>query len=268
MNKEELKEKGKSLLDYNESRIHEMKEWIEHFPLTGRCPKGQKENLSKLKSIKSEVDMFQQYGLHGSNIKAVLTYWDEIEIENIVDSFIKSEKNNVFKYRNIEFSNKSPLSEKAFLAKCKDLVQTINSLDGFHARAMEGSVKISFVGAKDIRSLAKYDSENDEVLIKHTSLSDNELYGHMRYLLVHELGHRYENKFGLPESFSDDWYRTTKYSFTESLSGSSEAFAEVFAVSHWPEKYNEYSDTINRFSTIMNEYTPKLKVKKDFALNM
>ncbi|WP_219583485.1 hypothetical protein, partial [Vibrio parahaemolyticus] len=73
---------------------------------------------------------------------------------------------------------------------------------------MEGSVKISFVGAKDIRSLAKYDSENDEVLIKHTSLSDNELYGHMRYLLVHELGHRYENKFGLPESFSDDWYRT------------------------------------------------------------
>ncbi len=268
MNKAELKEKGKSLLNYNESRISEMKDWIEHFPLSGRCPKGQKENLSKLKSIKSEVKMFDDYGLHGSNINAVLSYWDDKEIDLIVDSFIKDEKTNVFKYKNIEFSNKSSISDKSFMTKCKDLVQTLNSLDGFHSKSLEGILKISFVGANDIKSRAKYDSSNDEILLKHTSLSDNELYGHMRYCLVHELGHRYENKFGLPEDFYDSQFTTTKYSFVESLAGSSESFAEVFAVSHWPEKYSEYGDIINKFQSLMLQHNPEIKNKKEFALSM
>ena len=51
-------------------------------------------------------------------------------------------------------------------------------------------------------------------------------YGSLDYILIHELGHRYEEKFGSDPMFNR-WY-TTRYSYNDG-----EAFAELFALGHF-----------------------------------
>ncbi|MFS1427686.1 hypothetical protein LMH73_011065 [Vibrio splendidus] len=263
MNKEQLKEQGKSLLNFSESRIQEMKDWISHFPVTGRCPNGQKNNLSKLKTIKDACDMHDQYGLYSPNIDACLSYWDESEIDSIVDSFIKADKVTSFTHKGITFINESPISEKVFMGKCKEIVELINSLSGFHQKATEGKFSVVFKSSSEISSKAKYVSAKDEVWLKHTSKADSELYGHLKYILVHELGHRYEHKHGLPDGFNDNSYRTTQYSYTDAFSAS-EAFAEVFALSHWKGKYEQYDEVISKFNNMMSS---ELMTEKKHSLS-
>ena len=53
-------------------------------------------------------------------------------------------------------------------------------------------------------------------------------YGAQDFILVHELGHRYERKRQLPKDFDQPGWKTTRYSSTEG-----EAFPELFALGHF-----------------------------------
>jgi len=95
---------------------------------------------------------------------------------------------------------------------------------------------------------AKYREQTDEIWVRHNAKVDNELYGHLLYIIVHELGHRYEKYYGLPNGWRDTY--TTNYSKKQTFS-SSEAFAELFALSFWSKQYKEYEKQIEWFRKIM-----------------
>ena len=78
-----------------------------------------------------------------------------------------------------------------------------------------------------------------------------EEYGSLRYIIVHELGHRFL-KFN-PQSWniSSSSMYTTKYSKVPTMTDE-EPFAELFALSHWKHKYKEYKTQIDKFESSIN----------------
>ncbi len=253
LNNAELKTLGETFIDFKDNQIKDLATWISHFPDSGRCPKGQKDNFSKIKQLKKCIDVYNEFGIVGQPVAAIFTYWDKESIHNLVDTFLSPTKRKTISavtHNQFSFLNKSAISQKAFLQKVKDIIPILDNLSGFHAKAVEKPLEIHFKKPADIGSKAKYISADDQVWVNSQSKSDNDLYGHLKYILVHEIGHRFENLHGLPDGWNDARFYTTKYSHHESFS-SSEAFAEVFAVSNWPDKYEQYTDQIMRFNRLM-----------------
>jgi hypothetical protein len=75
-------------------------------------------------------------------------------------------------------------------------------------------------------------------------------YGAFDYIIIHELGHRYERKRGLPVDFDQAEWWTTKYSQTEGMGGS-ESFAELFALSNFGLTGYGRPGVFDRFEAVM-----------------
>jgi hypothetical protein len=263
----DLKALGKKLIDFKDEQIKDLELWISHFPDSGRSPKGQKDNFETIKNLKKWVEFHDKYKVIPQPVKPTMNRFSDTDIDALVDTFLSPKKQRVISavsHHQFSFINKSALSQKAFLGKVKDVIPLLDSLKGFHLKAVETPLEIHFKKPSDINSKAKYKRGLDQVWVNSQSLSDNDLYGHLKYIIVHELGHRHEALHGLPEDYSDDKFYTTRYSHVESFS-SSEAFAEVFAVSNWPEMYPEHKDEITRFNQLMS---PKKELSSDHEFTM
>lgn len=80
-------------------------------------------------------------------------------------------------------------------------------------------------------------------------------YGSVDYILIHELGHRYERKNHVPEDFDQTEWWSTRYSTMEG-----ESFAELFAMGNWPAvarasllvDQEELGKRLQRFEQVMS----------------
>jgi hypothetical protein len=98
-----------------------------------------------------------------------------------------------------------------------------------------------------MKSKAKYKTDKDELWINARKMGDTkDDYGSLVYVVLHELGHRYLRYNPQKWNYDSQEWVTTRYSMTDSMSGE-EKFAELFALSHWKNKYKEYADKINKF---------------------
>ena len=249
-----IKALGNELQPYDDSKFEKFVEWISYFPKSGRAPAGEKKLFDTIKFLHRQLDMYREHGLKSANIDAALGWWeDNGEMDRIADVFFaKKTKARVeeIKHKKVTFKNRSGLGEAAFKSTVKQVAKFLDSLDGFHAQTIKKPLEIHFKYAKDISAKAQYKTLDDAIWIKAGSKADNELYGHLLYIVLHELGHRYEHHFGKPRDFRDSEFYTTKYSRTDGFGGS-ECFAEIFALSHWPDKYEEYAAKIERFKDMM-----------------
>lgn len=219
--------------------------WIEKFPKSGRSPKGKKKEFNLLQFLIHQATTYKKYGLLSwDNINNTLSHVSKEEFEKL---FLK-DKIEEIKIGNITYLNTSPLAEKSFEQKAKAIDKLLKSLKGFHKKAIFKSFKIIFKSSTQMKPRAKYKSQLDEIWVRHNAKVDNELYGHLLYIIVHELGHRYEKFHGLPSGWRDTY--TTDYSRKIGFAAS-EAFAELFALSHWPKQYKEYERQIDWFKGIM-----------------
>ncbi len=254
---EAIKKLGRELQPYDDSKFEKFLQWIAYFPKGGRAPSGGKKLFDNIKFLHRQVDSYREYGLKSDNIANMLGWWaEEGEMDRIADVFFaKKTKARVeeIKHKNITFKNRSGMGEATFKKTVKQVANFLDDLKGFHAKTLEKPLEIHFKSAKDIRSKAQYKSLDDVIWIKSGSRADTELYGHLLYIVLHELGHRYEHQFGLPRDFYERQFYTTKYSHTDGMGGS-ECFAEIFALSHWPEKYDEYEAKITRFTDMMKAH--------------
>lgn len=150
------------------------------------------------------------------------------------------------------YLNRSNLSNDRFEKYAKGIDRVLSSLKGWRSKALSGNLKVAFVGARALRAQGKYKREEDLMLVRATPkvLKRTSGYATLDYILVHELGHRYERFHGTGVDFDQAKWRTTRYSWTESMAGS-EAFAELFAIGHFRLTGNWDAAIVDRFEQVM-----------------
>lgn len=255
MDKSELKKIGKDFLSgFTQDDFEKLDGWIQSFELIGRTPKGQKKAKESLAFLarQCEVAKMNPVFLEGSvsNVNATFSWWDENKIDEIVEAFAQKSKVTEITIDNITVRNESAISEAKFKKSAQQMAKYLNSFSGFHSQSLEGDVTIVIKKASDLNSKAKYQSEDDSILVKSTLKFEDRT---LPWALAHEMGHRHERLHGLPEGFYEDFFRTTQYSFTESLSGSSEAFAEIYVLSLKPASYPKYKEQLTKFGKLIKE---------------
>ena len=142
--------------------------------------------------------------------------------------------------------------------KLDEMISTVeasfHSLRGWRRKALEGGVTTHFSGPKDFRGTASgtYVEAKDILMIRATPGGRLEKaspgkYGSLEYVIVHELGHRYERKNPLPVDFDRAEWVTSRYSIKDG-----ERFAELFAISNFDLQGPWDPERLNKFEAIMS----------------
>lgn len=190
----------------------------------------------------------------------VLARWSRLEplVDDLDRLFGGSNVPVQFQGVHALYLNPKGLASATFNQLVTMMDQLFGSITGWRARALDG-LKVAFVGPQDMRgtSAGKYQSSTDTLMVKATPAvlaRRSGQYGSPDYILVHELGHRYDRLFGTGgQNFDRNPWYTTEYSRSESLGGS-ESFAELFALGHFgirEVRANSFGDRLDRFESVM-----------------
>jgi hypothetical protein len=234
---------------YDDGAAKSLGKWIaENFRTQGpKTPPGQKD-------LKENVEALRWYLMHGgesyrASIEAV---WPRIEpkIADLVRYF--SDEGEVVPKElavgNRVYINAAGLSQKALDQYAARLEAVFKSLGGWRAKALTGTLKVVLASPKEFRGTSggKYKSGEDALYIRATPsvLKRGSGYASFEYILVHELGHRYERVASLSRDF--DTWTTTRYSYKEG-----EAFAELFAIGHFGLTGNWDDGVVKKFEEAM-----------------
>jgi hypothetical protein len=127
--------------------------------------------------------------------------------------------------------------------------QLFGTLRGWRKKALRGNLKVVFVGAQAMKVGGKYREATDELWVKATPkiLQRAPGYASPEYIIVHELGHRYQKHNRPHEDFDKMEWKTTRYSWNDG-----EAFAELFALGHFDLKGPWNQDTVHKFEDLMS----------------
>lgn len=158
------------------------------------------------------------------------------------------------------YLNTRGLATKTFQNYVKALETLFGMVGGWRAKALGGNLTVSLAGPDAFRGTAagKYVKATDTLLVRATPKIMQRTpgqYASPDYILLHELGHRYEEKFGTKGyDFQGHQWHTTRYSLTEGLSGASEGFAELFALGHFGIRKveKEFGEIVDRFENLMS----------------
>lgn len=237
------------------TEARELGDWIkEKFPVvwTSRTPRGQKAVKERLKLF--HHSLIQTYDHGESRVEQLRSDWNELRplVDNLARYFslegpvrvppeIQVGSNT---YRNLVGWPEARLTK--FVAGLEELWA---SLKGWRRDALVGGLKVVLAGPKYFRGTATgvYRSGEDALYVRATPrvLKRTRGYADPQYILVHELGHRYEWKRPLPEDFDRIHWQTTRYSRKEG-----ERFAELFALGHYDLK-GPWDPVVDRFERRM-----------------
>lgn len=225
-----------------------------------RTPKGMKKEHDNLNYIANMINIVATFpifkGVPGTeeikNMGYAMDRFSKEQIQKINDKFGKSDdKPLIIIKNNISYTKADASSYKKFIESINDISSFLKTLKGFHKKPLK-NLKITFVPKTKLRGKASYKTELDELWININSMGNTkEEYGSLRYVVLHELGHRYlvvvkRQKWDIDAT---EWL-TTKYSSTDSWNGE-EKFAELFAISNWQSKYKEHSEKMEKFKKII-----------------
>jgi hypothetical protein len=148
------------------------------------------------------------------------------------------------------YFNPSGLPEAQLNEYVKALEQVFDELKGWRKKALAGGLKIILAGPKEFSGTAagKYKSSEDALLVRATPKilkRTRGTYGAFDYIIVHELGHRYEYKRRPTVDFDRQEWVTTPYSKNDN-----EKFAELFAISNFGIN-GSWDPTVEKFEILM-----------------
>lgn len=140
---------------------------------------------------------------------------------------------------------------KKAMVYVKAMEAVFDEVKGWHRKALGGGVKVALAGPKEFRGTAAgvYKSAEDTLYVRATPnvlKRTSNTYGAFDYILIHELGHRFERKHQVPIDFDRPEWWTSPYSRKEG-----ESFAELFAISNFGIKGNWDQDIVKRFVDLM-----------------
>jgi hypothetical protein len=216
-------------------------DWLEtnfHF-LGAKTPRGGKVFKDQL----NKLHWFLKFGLKQQvdpdRLRPTIdAAWDDIqkELGQVVKLF--SEEGGKVVPREVKvgantYLNISGFSEDQLTPYIKSLEQVFAELKGWRKKALAGGIKIALAGPSDFRgtSAGKYKSVEDILYVRATPAvlkRTRGTYGSFDYIIVHELGHRYDYKRKPGMDFDKSEWWTSSYSQTEG-----ESFAELFALTNF-----------------------------------
>ena len=229
--------------------------WIEKLNVPKRKPRNIKkvehdvilgliDMIEKYKSIMFKDEQEFNKKLIAMRMKNIRISKEELEkVYNGGDSnLIKKDIGTYIKYDTSAYDK--------FLVNIEKVEKFLKTLKGYHKKSLK-NVKVKFVTSNEIKSSASYKTNEDTLYINNSKMGNTkDGYGSLVYVILHELGHRYLKQNNQNFNIDSPEWTTTKYSMTDSWSGE-ERFAELFALSHWKNKYKEYSNQINKFIEVI-----------------
>ena len=173
------------------------------------------------------------------------------------------------KIGNCTFTNKTRASSQRVSLWIEQCLETIGQIKGWRHPAIEGNLKIVFNEGTHYKYLAVCKRDADEILLK-TTCSIFKSKEAMKYILTHELGHRYEYRHKFRIDFREKQWATTSVS----RSKPTEHFAELFAFSllksstlfpyYSKNTFNRYKKKLFKFETLMELVPPQPQRKGDY----
>jgi hypothetical protein len=245
---------------------------------TGRDPSGMGDAFSKWfkdhfhvsvvatpkggKNLKEQAKLFLWAAAYGPGVyrstETLKKDWDALKpkIPELVAMF--TQEGGVDRVREIRtplatYQNLKGFSTHTFRAYVQALDATFNELKGWRRKVLGGGLTVALAGPDKFNGTAsgKYNISGDTLFVRATPdimRRSGIGYASPEYILIHELGHRYERFHQTP-----DVPFTTPYSRKEGM-GAGEAFAEMFALGHFGIKsYRalEFGNLVDRFEEQM-----------------
>jgi hypothetical protein len=250
---EDLSQKMTDLLqgEYDLSKARSVAAWLKANFRFGspKTPPGQK-------ALKKDIDALHWYMAHGEATyrASIESTWAKIQphLADLVRYF--TDEGGFVVPSKIQvgantYLNQAGLNEQALNTYIKRLEPIFQSISGWRQKALTGGLKIVLASPKDFSGTAggKYKDSEDALYVRTTPavLKRGEGYASFEYILVHEMGHRFERKNHLPTDFDRvEWY-STRYSYKEG-----EAFAELFALGHFGIR-GTWDPKVERFEKVM-----------------
>lgn len=149
------------------------------------------------------------------------------------------------------YSNVSGFQSDQLAKYAEALEDVFRELRGWRGKALVGGLKVALAGPKEFRgtSAGKFKSQEDVLYVRATPQilkRTRGTYAAFDYIIVHELGHRYDYKYRPREDFDKPRWWTSKYSRNEG-----ESFAELFAISNFNLTGPWDSSVLDRFEDYM-----------------
>ena len=234
-------------IDWEDKMLPDLETWLSRFQLdVGKAPNGMKKNWKRLKDLKSYLDT--PFGVSFDMIKATFSWMTREDFKEIATNLNKKKKVKVvLKLKNATYTNESTMGETTFITRSKEIDKHLSTLKGAHKKALTiKPLEIVFVRKDKSSATAKYKTFEDKIFIRPDRKAiSGDKYASFIYIITHELGHRYESLVQMMQKLHSAY--TTNYSKTDTMSGS-EAFAEIFVISHFGKKmYPEYKKEIDLF---------------------
>lgn len=220
--------------DGDKEKARDLARWFEKNFLLGlaRTPKGQKDlkqSFERMVRLLSRWAWFDQ--TEGEWIRIKDRLGDVVKYFSVEGG---SDIPKEMKGRHATYLNIKGFNKKSMEGVVRRLDAVFGDIKGWRKKALTagGGLVVAFAGAKDFRGTSSgvYKREKDVLYIRATPkvLKRAGRYGSPEYIIIHELGHRYEHKVGISDFSGRQWY-TTKYS----MISEEEAFAELFALGHF-----------------------------------
>lgn len=149
------------------------------------------------------------------------------------------------------YLNEVGFDEARLTEYAEGLQQVFAELKGWRRKALVGGLTVVLASPKSFTGTVggKYQTSADRLLVRATPnvlKRTRGTYGSFDYIIVHELGHRYEAKYRPRFDFDKLEWQTTRYSYREG-----EAFAELFAVTNFGLPVAGKEQVLERFETLM-----------------
>lgn len=252
------------LQNYNENDAKALGAWIEdkfrvESPKTPRGAKDLKETAKKMVWVLKYRMNQSQPGSEEKVRNEVAADWAKIEprLDEFVNKFTDEGGTIVPKEMtvgNVTYVNRAGVTEPNLRKYAKRLGALFFSLQGWRAKAVKGNFRVVLASPKDFQGTAggKYRQSEDALYVRTTPavLKRGSGYGSFDYIVVHELGHRYDKVYGSGFDFDRQEWWTTPYSRKDGFGGLSESFAELFALGHFKLK-GPWDPKVEKFEALM-----------------
>jgi len=254
---DDLKKQIEEIIEsYDKTKAAKLGEWFEStFRVKSpQTPRGQKE-------LKEKATALIWYLRHGNEkyVDSIKDAWSFIEprlgdlVRHFSDEGGKVVPVDMTVGSNV-YLNKIGFDETKFEKYVDSLESLFATLKGWRKHALTGGVTTAIAGPREFRGTAAgvYKSSEDTLYVRATPAvlkRTSGTYGAPDYIIVHELGHRYERKAHVREDFDKQHWWTTEYSRKEG-----ESFAEMFALGHFgitKLRANEFATTLENFDAAM-----------------
>jgi hypothetical protein len=268
---QELEKRVEDLLQgpYERSKAYDLADWLKQNFKVGvsvRGHRGMADSLDRFMGI-----LNQSRNEHGWNLSPDSDKMTQVVVKTLWERDLKPKMDELIQYFTDEggsklvaeyklgsdiYLNKVGMSEDNLIKYATRLDSLFNGLSGWRKKALSGGLTVALAPPKNFRgtSSGRYSASEDTLYVRaipKVLQRSGGTYGSVDYILIHELGHRYEKLHKLPVDFDKPEWWTSKYSRTESMSGSSESFAELFAIGQFNLTGPWDQSKVERFEKLM-----------------